>query len=229
VLALPVTRHGALVGVLSLTHTLGHVDRMDALTELCQVTAVMDPFIVRREDFQTFTTRTQDLLIRAVEFVTPEGDGHVLRVAHVASELAALLDLSARTRQLLWQASLYHDVGKLVLAGADASEVHRFHAGAGADFLRATVALQPVAALVETHQERWDGSGVPHGLKGDAVPIEGWVLALAEDLDEFRHRHRQLAFADWIERFYDGPAASHHPEAVEALSTLVDAGKLALS
>lgn len=222
-LALPLLRYGSLVGVLEVG-TLAPLaaERVGVLKTLCAVAGIIERWAEQREDFERFTGRTQDLLIRAVEQLTPEGPGHVLRVARLASELAVRLDLSAQSRQLLWQAALYHDVGKIALAGDDPAEIRRFHPRAGADFLSGTESLRAAAPLVDASHERWDGSGTPRGLSGDAVPLEGWVLALAEDAEEFRFSRPGMTYEDWVPAFWEQRASKHHPDVVDALGSLVD-------
>lgn len=224
--ALPLIRHGSVAGVLDVVHadpTLA-AEVVSQLQDLCRVAASIQPFAADREDFQAFSARTQDLLIRAVEQLTPEGEGHVLRVARLAAELAEQLDLSTHARSQLWQACLYHDVGKLALAGSPPADVERLHASAGADFLASSASLRAAAPIVAAHHERYDGSGAPLGLRGADIPLTAAILALAEDFDEFACAHADVSDEDWLHDFYEARAPHHHPDVVEALTELLDRG-----
>jgi putative two-component system response regulator len=76
----------------------------------------------------------------------------------------------------------------------------RRHPGRSADILREARGVAPAVALQSllTHHERWDGSGYPAGLAGDAIPYEGRVLALADAFSamtvERAHRSRLPVF-----------------------------------
>ena len=104
------------------------------------------------------------------------------------SELAAL-DLAARL----------HDIGKIVIPDAillkpgrlDATETHLMHSHTviGADILArsALPAADAARAIARHHHERWDGSGYPDGLAGEAIPLAARVAALADVYDALTH------------------------------------------
>ncbi|MEW6282657.1 MAG: HD domain-containing protein [Candidatus Eremiobacterota bacterium] len=220
--AFPVRMYGAMMGIVAVvdvTAEPGPEERasLDRLGELAGVTWETAR---RTEDHQLYAQRVEDLLVSATESLTPEGQGHTMRVARLATELANLMDLSAQSRNLIWRTALYHDVGKLVLAGRPAHEVERDHPSAGAEFLRSGRVLRDVAHLVEAHHERWDGSGFPHGLRGDDCPVEAWVLALAEHLAENPEARQD------VERFLATEGPRHHPAVVDALGGLLVSGTL---
>lgn len=219
---LPVRRYGATVGALQVT---GAGEDLQGLEELARVAGLFWELVALREDVAACTARTEELLLHATEGVEPGAERHTLRVARLASELAAFMDLSAQSRQLVDRAARLHDVGKVALPGVSASERDRLHPGAGADYLRGTRVLADLAPLVEAHHERWDGSGFPQGLAGDEAPLEAWVLALAEDLDESRTLAGG-AFESWLEGFLASRSRAHHPAVVDALGGLVVSGRL---
>lgn len=216
----PVLLYGALMGVLTVVGLVEEPDRESTarLEELARVAGVAWEFTRRAEDSAAYAQRVEDLLVSATESLTAEGRGHTMRVARLATELANLMDLSTQSRNLLWRASLYHDVGKLVLAGN--SEVEKLHPSAGAEFLRSGRVLRDLAPLVEAHHERYDGSGFPKGLKGDQVPIEAYVLALAEHLAEDPESWRDAE--GFVDRYED----HHHPAVIDALNGILVSGRL---
>lgn len=228
-LAFPLMLHGTLAGVLLVAeaHLPAHEALLESLGELCGVAVVLLQMVGEIEDQERFQIRTQDVLVRAVEGLAPGRAGHVTRLGILASDLAALLDMSPRQRRILWQAAQYHDVGRVVLCGSDPADVDRHHPGAGADYLGVCRALQPVARLVEAHHARYDGSGQPPGLAGDAVPLEGWILALAEDVEGAYRLHDGEPPGTWIPEFLAARRAVHHPSALEALRMLYETGRLA--
>ncbi|HXE71958.1 MAG TPA: HD domain-containing phosphohydrolase [Candidatus Nitrosotenuis sp.] len=223
--AVPAIYLGALTGVLVLEspREASPSRFLEALCELAEAAAVIYHLLEQVHLHASCVAEAQELLVQA----TDRGSGHTGRVARLASELALLLDLSARSRQLLWQAAQYHDVGKLVLAGREPAEVERLHPVAGGDFLRASGLWREAAPAVEAHHERYDGSGFPRGRQGDQVPLEGWVLALAEDVEEHRQSRPDLDYPGWLEAFLSERGGGHHPAVLDALGGLADSGRLA--
>lgn len=216
----PVMLYGALLGVLTVVGLVEEPDRERtlAIQELARIAGVAWEFTRRAEDFAAYTQRVEDVLVGATESLTPGGSGHTMRVARLATELANLMDLSTQSRNLIWRASLYHDVGKLVLAGQPDAE--RLHPTAGADFLKSGRVLRELAPLVAASHERFDGSGFPKGLKGEEAPIEAWVLSMAEHLAEEPESWRD------VERFLDEHEDRHHPAVVDALNGILVSGRL---
>lgn len=118
--------------------------------------------------------------------------GHADRVALLAAGMAERLDWSPRAQARLHLAARLHDVGKALVPGAlldrpgPLSELEtRFvgrHAELGAS-LAAAVLDDEQAAWVRHHHERWDGTGHPSGLTGDAIPEGAQLLAVADAWD----------------------------------------------
>lgn len=213
--AVPLTRFGSLVGVL-----VSQGGPFEELQELGRLAGLVYEQVRSREEAAAYQASSQELLARAADKLAPGGHGHVERVARVATELASLMDLSPQSRQEIWDAAHYHDVGWLVLEGRPYEEIVQEHGQAGADFLAASQALVHLVPLVENHHRRYDSPD------RERVPMEAWVLALAEDLDEFWSTRKSAGFRANTGAFYKERAPGHHPEVVDALSGLIDSGKL---
>lgn len=221
-ISVPVRHYGTLVGVLTV---VGPKDG-DVLQELAEVAGVVQEHVNRGEELEGVLGRTQELVVQAVEAATPYGQGHVGKVARLAAELATMLDLSAQSRSDVFQAAQYHDVGFLVMRNRSGFEARQSHPQVGASFLAATRSLRNLAPLVEAHHERYDGSGFPAGVSGDSVPIEAWVLSMAEDVAEFWHDSLKDGYREKVADFFEERAPAHHPDVVDALCGLVDSGRL---
>lgn len=204
--AFPVTRFGSLVGVL--VGTAG-----SSLAELAQAAGMMLQTTRQRELSRRCQDTLQEVLVGVIERAAPGGEGHVARVAQVATELATLMDLSVQSRKELWDAAHFHDVGWL--SDPDPTS----HPRSGAMVLERSPALKPLARLVEAHHLRYPGPS--------DVPVEAWVLSLAEDLDEFFSQRRHIPLTNRTADFYAQHAPHHHPEVVDALSGMIDSGRLA--
>lgn len=134
-------------------------------------------------------------LARAAEYRDWETGAHILRVAWYARLLAGELGLSRAEQDMLFRAAPMHDVGKIGVpdyillkpGGLDDHEFkimkehtvigHRILAGSESELLRTA------GDIALTHHERFDGSGYPEGLIGDAIPLTGRIVAVADTFD----------------------------------------------
>jgi PAS domain S-box-containing protein/putative nucleotidyltransferase with HDIG domain len=138
-------------------------------------------------------------LALAAEYRDDETYQHTERVGHVASRLALELGLPAGQVTLLRHAAPLHDVGKLAIPDcillkpgrltAEEFDVMKTHAELGARLLSSgsSRVLQTAAVIAATHHERWDGTGYPKGLAGDAIPLVGRIVAVADVFDALTH------------------------------------------
>ncbi|MFA9217704.1 MAG: HD domain-containing phosphohydrolase [Sphingomonadaceae bacterium] len=134
-------------------------------------------------------------LSRAAEYRDPETGAHLLRMAAYAELVARNLGLAPEECELVRNAAPMHDIGKMGIPDAilqkpgrltaDEMRVIRTHAQIGADILAdsASPLLQAGSVIALTHHERYDGSGYPNGLAGDAIPLYGRIVAVADVYD----------------------------------------------
>ena len=132
-------------------------------------------------------------LVAAVEVKDRETQGHNRRVAELCVQMGRELGMSASELRTLARSGLLHDVGKLGVPDAilhksgplSASEwkVVRTHPEIGVGILRRTGCFKRELLAVLYHHERMDGSGYPHGLAGDTIPIEARIVGVADTFD----------------------------------------------
>jgi response regulator RpfG family c-di-GMP phosphodiesterase len=142
--------------------------------------------------------REQELLFRmsrAAEFRDPETGAHIQRMAHYSFLIAGRLGLSAADQQLILQAAPMHDVGKIGIPDfillkpstltPEESAVMMTHATIGFELLKGSEStiLQAGASIAISHHEKYDGSGYPYGTAGDAIPLFGRIVAVADVFD----------------------------------------------
>ncbi len=131
-------------------------------------------------------------LARALEAMDKYTAGHSDRVSEYARMTAIELGLPEEDVELIAQAALMHDIGKL---GCHANlnipgkltteeyEIIKAHPGFGKEILDPITFLHPLLSGVHLHHERWDGKGYPIGLRGEEIPIMARVLAVADTYD----------------------------------------------
>jgi len=189
----------------------------------------------RTRELDAARAETLRQLAIAAEYRDDETYQHTERVGHVAAKLALVLGLPAGQVTLLRQAAPLHDVGKLAIpdcillkAGKLTSEefdVMKTHAALGARLLSSgsSPVLQMAAVIAATHHERWDGAGYPKGLSGEAIPLVGRIVAIADVFDALTHdRPYKLAWSveDAIAEIGRGAGGQFDPRVVTAFLAL---------
>jgi response regulator RpfG family c-di-GMP phosphodiesterase len=131
----------------------------------------------------------------AVESRDQETGQHISRMSALCHRLALAIGMDAREADLLRHASAMHDIGKIGIPDRilqkpgtlDAEEwvEMKTHTTIGAHILADSRVplIQMAETIALTHHERWDGSGYPHGLAGEAIPLVGRVAAICDVFD----------------------------------------------
>lgn len=145
--------------------------------------------IVRRE------RETILRLSKAAEFRDPETGDHIQRMAHYSWMIAVRLGLPLEQQQLILEAAPMHDVGKVGIPDhillkpgkLDDTEfaIMKQHPVIGHQILAESSSplLQMAATIALSHHEKYDGSGYPLKQKGDAIPLVGRIVAVADVFD----------------------------------------------
>ena len=136
---------------------------------------------------------TIQTLAAAIDAKDPYTRGHSTRVMEYAVGTGAAMAFDQEQLETLEYAGILHDVGKLAIDSTILSKPDRLtdeewrkmreHPRVGANIMMEVPFLRDAAELVLCHHERYDGSGYPHGLKGEQIPIEGRLLAVADTFD----------------------------------------------
>lgn len=167
-------------------------DQKEALRLRDELTAAQQQAI---DELWASHQETVDRFATAIKLHDSSTGDHVNRMASVASLLGNRLHLDAERVRLLRIAAPMHDVGKIAitdrilrkpgpLTAAERKEMQR-HTVIGHEILGGSESelLRVAATISLTHHERFDGSGYPHGLAGEDIPIEGRITALADVFD----------------------------------------------
>jgi diguanylate cyclase (GGDEF)-like protein/putative nucleotidyltransferase with HDIG domain len=167
----------------------------------------------RIEDEQRHVQQTSDLhlatieaLARAIDAKDQNTQTHIRRVQMYAARMAKAVGLSPDEIQCIKTAALLHDIGKLAVPEHILSKPGpltqeefqkiRIHPEVGAEIIAAVPFPYPVAPIILSHHERWDGKGYPQGLKAEQIPLGARILTIVDYFDAItteRPYHKALA------------------------------------
>jgi diguanylate cyclase (GGDEF)-like protein len=137
--------------------------------------------------------QARDVLLAVLSETEPDLDDHTREVTRLAVAVAGQLAEGALDRDVLARAAELHDIGKVAIPDevlhkpAPLSDeewrLMRQHTVIGERILAVAAGMRPVAAVVRSTHERWDGSGYPDGLHGDDIPLAARVIAVCDAFD----------------------------------------------
>ncbi|HEX9776223.1 MAG TPA: HD domain-containing phosphohydrolase [Actinomycetota bacterium] len=173
----------------------------------------------------------------AAEVRDPTTVGHIERMSHYSELLAKEAGLEDERCTQILLASRLHDVGKIGIpdrvlrkegkfTSAD-HEVMRAHSELGHRMFAGTDAelLKLAGEIALTHHERWDGSGYPGGLRGEAIPVEGRIAAITDVFDALLSKRAYKPawpVGKVVETMREGSGALFDPELLDAFLGRLD-------
>jgi diguanylate cyclase (GGDEF)-like protein/putative nucleotidyltransferase with HDIG domain len=183
------------------------------------------------EDMAALHLRTIEALALAIEAKDHTTHDHLQRVHVYAREIAKDLGLTAIEQEALMAAALLHDIGKLAVPEHIISkpgrltpeefEKMKIHPIVGAEILERVRFPYPVAPIVRTHHEKWDGTGYPAGVKGEDIPIGARILSAVDCLDALasdRQYRRALPLDEAMKVVQSESGKAFDPRVVDCLS-----------
>jgi diguanylate cyclase (GGDEF)-like protein/putative nucleotidyltransferase with HDIG domain len=175
-----------------------------------------------------------EVLARAIQAKDEGGSRHVERVQFYATALAHRLELSELDLQAVEVAALLHDIGKLAVPEhilskpgpltPDERKKMQLHAQIGAEIVSAVPFPCPVAPLIRSHHERWDGAGYPSGLSGEQIPLGARILSVVDCFDALtsaRPYRPALSTDDAIQMVRDEAGKAFDPAIVAHFTELL--------
>jgi len=151
--------------------------------------------LVQAEELKQTRLQVIQRLGRAAEYKDNETGLHILRMSHYAQVIALAAGFSAPHAENLLHAAPMHDIGKIGIADhillkpgkltAEEYQEMQKHPLIGAEIIGdcESVLLKMAKTVALYHHEKWDGSGYPHGLAGEAIPVEARIVALCDVFD----------------------------------------------
>lgn len=164
----------------------------------------------------------------ALEAKDPYTSGHASRVEEYAVKLGEAYGLPKNKILDLRNAAVLHDIGKIgvkdeilnktgKLTDIEFDQIMR-HPTIGADIIKKVDFLQKISDTVRYHHERYDGKGYPSGLSGEGIPIEAYILGLADSYDAMtsdRPYRKALTNEEALNEIKINKGTQFHPELSE--------------
>jgi diguanylate cyclase (GGDEF)-like protein len=176
-------------------------------------------------------------LVSTVEVKDPYTYGHSRKVNTYAVALAEAIGLSPEEVSRVSTAALLHDIGKIGVPdkvlnkkgklNAEDWEAIKAHPRLGATIVGNVPNLVPCVSIILHHHERWDGSGYPEGLKGEEIPIEARILAIADSFEAMssaRPYRPALCGEKVLKELHRGAGSQFDPGLVEVFIGIIEAG-----
>jgi putative nucleotidyltransferase with HDIG domain len=136
---------------------------------------------------------TLEALGDALDLKDSETEGHSKRVTAYTIALARAMEIDSDAIKVIARGAFLHDIGKMAIPDAilrkpgklttAETTIMREHCARGYNILRKIPFLADASEIVYSHQEHYDGSGYPRGLRGNAIPIGARIFAVSDTLD----------------------------------------------
>ena len=230
-------------------HVTGSTSRAERLAVL---EAGSDDFIAKPFDVDELLARVRSLLRTrrlTVQLVSAEAvmvalartveardfytERHLLRVARRAIGVGEALALSPEALETVRLGGLLHDLGKIAVPDRvllkrgpltrREFDLVRAHPAVGAEIVRPLASFSAPEPVILHHHERFDGTGYPHGLQAQAIPLGARVVAVADSFDAMttdRPYRRGMPVGTALQHLRDGRGSQWDPDVVDAFLTL---------
>jgi putative nucleotidyltransferase with HDIG domain len=136
---------------------------------------------------------TLEALGNALDLKDAETEGHSKRVTAYTIAIARAMGLSSDQIRIIARGAFLHDIGKMAIPDqilkkpgkldAEETAIMREHCYRGYQIVRRIPFLSEAAEIVYAHQEKFDGTGYPRGLKGEQIPLGARIFSIADTLD----------------------------------------------
>lgn len=195
--------------------------------ERCYLRSVSLKEVHRR--LETAYRGTIEVLIAALDARECETHRHSERVAQYTRSLAEKMGVRGKILEDIYWGALLHDIGKIGVPDAillkptflteEEWKAMKKHPELGRQILDGVEFLKPASEIVFTHEERFDGSGYPRGLRGEQVPAGSRIFAVMDALDAMafdRPYRKAIPFDLIVKEILKGSGSQFDPAVVEA-------------
>lgn len=212
-------------------------------TQVGAVVLLLGPLWITYSSLRNYTLTLQEAqevmasLAEAVERREPHTVGHASRVGQLASDIGRYLRLPEAEVRTLVSAARLHELGKISLGDQILCKSGQLHDGewervrrypeVGAEVASRLSLSRREAEIIRYHQERFDGTGYPHALQGESIPLGSRVLSLAKAFDAMisRRSYRQaLSLREALGEMRARSGSQFDPKVVAALEAVLGMG-----
>jgi len=200
-----------------------------------------DPVIAKHKSGYSENANTIYALTAAIDAKDHYTFQHSQNVAYYASELAKAAGMTPDLVEIVREAGLLHDIGKIgireeilnkpVKLTPEEYEIMKGHVENAVNIIRHLPALEYVIPAVRSHHERYDGRGYPRRLSEDSIPITGRILCVADSFDAItaiRNYKVAVPVKDALAILRSEAGKQFDPHLVEIFCELVENGKIEL-
>jgi len=169
---------------------------------------------------------TLESWVRTLDLRDHETEGHTQRVASMTVSLATLMGFEEPALTHVRRGALLHDIGKIAIPDSillkpgplteEEQRIMRKHPEYAYELLSRFAFLRPALDIPYCHHERWDGTGYPRGLKGEAIPLAARIFAVVDVWDALRSDRPYRAALSWEQAYalIKGESGTHFDPAV---------------
>lgn len=243
-MAVPLMAKGQVYGVLEIFHKTmldPTAEWREFLDALCSQAAIAIENARMFGDLQRSNTElmlaydeTIEGWAKALDLRDQETEGHTRRVTDMAIRVARALGVAEKDVVHIRRGALLHDIGKLGVRDAillkpgklDAEEweAMKMHTTYAEEWLSSIAFLRPALEIPVYHHEKWDGSGYPRGLRGEAIPLAARIFAVVDVWDALRSERPYKpawSFTAALSHIRDQAGKHFDPKAVTALEQVL--------
>ena len=197
--------------------------------------AQLDLRIKKLLNVQSYRSQSLTSLIRALEEVDADTEAHVQRTQKIGIALGRKIGLSDLQLSLLQLLCLLHDIGKIAVPleilnkpgklTEDEWSVLRSHPDKGYQIAVATDELKPLADMIRSHHERWDGKGYPDGLTEEKIPVLSRIISIVDAYDAMvndRSYRKALSPEKAMQEIADNAGTQFDPHLAAAFLALLE-------
>jgi putative nucleotidyltransferase with HDIG domain len=160
------------------------------------VAELRDKNMILKRNSEEISELNEGLLVTLSEVIDlrdPSVLGHSKQVSIYATQIAKRMGLNDKQTDLIRKAGLLHDIGKLGIPVEILSKPEKLtrdeyksikeHAALGAELVRNSPSLRPLAQIIRHHHERFDGKGYPDKIAGNQISVEARIIAVADAIE----------------------------------------------